>query len=61
MTALRYRDEQEKGMNEIEQIADDETGQQNGPQVVCCVCGKPCSIYSPVCEDCAKEIGENDE
>lgn len=24
----------------------------SGPQVVCCVCGGPCGIYSPVCTEC---------
>ena len=31
---------------------------QKVPQIVCCVCGEPCSIYSPVCAKCAATIGE---
>ncbi|HXS04861.1 MAG TPA: hypothetical protein VN731_10320 [Rhodanobacter sp.] len=29
------------------------TPKQQGPRVVCCVCGEPCSIYSPICAKCA--------
>lgn len=28
--------------------------QRLGPQIVCCVCGDPCSIYSPVCAECGR-------
>ena len=30
--------------------------QRAGPSIVCCACGEPCSIYSPVCSKCASEI-----
>ena len=26
--------------------------QKAPPQIVCCVCGEPCSIYSPICAKC---------
>ena len=34
------------------------TDAQKGPTIVCCVCGEPCSIYSPVCAKCAAAIGD---
>ena len=30
--------------------------QKSGPQVVCCVCGEPCSIYLPACAKCTSEM-----
>lgn len=28
----------------------------DGPRIVCCVCGEPCGIYSPICDECAKAL-----
>jgi len=36
-------------------------GQRPGPQVVCCVCGEPCGIYSPICAKCAASYEERNE